>query len=108
METWDGVDFAAFERHRVWCRPDLRSVLIHVGPLLGLGVVLCEIGWTAECGALGMTSLIAQRTGETAARVVGDCPTAPQLRVTITLEPTCNADPGPRRYRATNLTVDSV
>ena len=108
METWHGVDFPAFVSHGVWRRPDLRNVLIYLGPLVGRRVALCEIAWTAECGAIGLTSLLAQRTGDATARVVGDCPTAPALRVTITLEPTCHTDQDSPLYQATTLTVEPV
>jgi hypothetical protein len=108
METWHGVDLTAFERHDVWRRPDLRNLLIHLGPLIRRGVALCEVAWTAECGALGLTSLLAQRTGDATARIAGDCPTAPALRVTITLEPTCQTEQCNSLYRATTLTVEPV
>lgn len=108
METWDGVDLLAFEHHGVWRRPDLRAVLLHIGPLVIYRVALCEVAWTAECGALGLSSLVAQRTGDTTARIVGDCPTAPALRVTITLAPTCSTDQSPPCFHATTLNVELV
>ena len=62
-----------------WRRPDLRCVLIHVGAVAQAtrGAALGGVAWTAEFGALGLSSLLAQRTGDATARVGGDCPTAP-------------------------------
>jgi hypothetical protein len=84
-KDWDRVDMESFMRCKVWHRPDLFQTLLHLGPLVGGSVGLCEVAWTAEFGLLGLGRLSAERISETEARVCGDLLTAPALSVTLEL-----------------------